>query len=125
VDQVRILLLFEAAAFGAASLVHGGLFVTGYEHREARIAESIIAVVLFAGFIVSVVAPHWHRVAALGVQLFALLGTCVGIFTMIVGVGPQTAFDVALHAAFIALLITGITLAARRRHLPSDTHRLA
>jgi hypothetical protein len=39
---VRLLLSLEAAAFGAAALVHSGVLVQHYHHREAAIAESVI-----------------------------------------------------------------------------------
>jgi hypothetical protein len=48
------------------------------------------------------------------VQASALLGTFVGIFTIMVGVGPQSAFDVGLHACFVALLVAGLTVVARK-----------
>jgi hypothetical protein len=34
---------------------------------------------------------------------------------MLIGIGPQSAFDAALHAGFVALLITGLTVVARAR----------
>jgi hypothetical protein len=46
---VRRFLLVEAAAFITAAAIHGGWLIGGYEHREARIAESIIAAVLLGG----------------------------------------------------------------------------
>jgi hypothetical protein len=32
-----------------------------------------------------------------------------------IGVGPQSVFDVALHAGFVTLLIAGLIVAARSR----------
>jgi hypothetical protein len=49
----------------------------------------------------------------LAAQGFALLGTLVGILTIVIGIGPQSGFDVALHAGFVALLITGLTVGTR------------
>jgi hypothetical protein len=111
--HVLAFLIIEAAAFGAAALVHAGVLVRGFEHREATIAESVIAGVLTLGLVVSAMRPLSSHTVGLAVQAFALLGTCVGIFTMVVGVGPQTSFDVALHAGFVALLVTGLTVVAR------------
>jgi hypothetical protein len=42
-QRIRAFLLVQAAAFAAAALVHSGLLVHGYEHRQARVAESVIA----------------------------------------------------------------------------------
>jgi hypothetical protein len=43
---IRLFLLGEAVAFCAAALIHGGYLVPGYAHRSARIAESVIGLVL-------------------------------------------------------------------------------
>ena len=111
--HVRLLLSTEAVAFGTAALVHVGLLVQGYEHRRAAVAESVIAAVLLVGLVGSLMAPGSSRALGLAVQGFALLGTLVGIFTIVIGIGPRSAFDVALHAGFIALLITGLAVVAR------------
>lgn len=111
----RSFLLVGALAFGAASLVHKGVLLEGYEHYQAGIAEGVIGLVLAFGWVVSLVSPGLTRIAGLTTQAFALLGTCVGITMIAIGVGPQTAFDVALHAAFVTLLVTGLTRTARRR----------
>lgn len=112
---VRTLLSLEAAAFGAAALVHSGLLVGGHEHAKAATAESVIAVVLLAGLAASAALPRSSRAAALAAQGFALLGTLVGIFTIVVGVGPRTPLDYTLHAGFVAVLVTGLVLVGRGR----------
>ena len=81
--------------------------LAGHGHAKAATAESVIGTVLLGGLIVSLLSPPSSRTAGLAAQGFALLGTCVGIFTIIVGVGPRTPLDFALHAGFIALLGTG------------------
>jgi ABC-type uncharacterized transport system permease subunit len=113
--HIRTFLCVEAIAFGTAALVHAGTLTDGYQHREAAIAESVIASVLTLGLMASVMSPRSGRAAGLAAQGFALLGTFVGIFTIAIGIGPQSRFDVALHAGFVALLITGLIIAARRR----------
>jgi hypothetical protein len=59
------------------------------------------------------VRPPAARTAALAAQGFALAGTLVGIFTIIVGVGPRTVPDVVYHVAIVAALIAGLTATAR------------
>jgi hypothetical protein len=113
--HVRTLLCIEAIAFGTAALVHAGVVIEGYRHREATIAESVIAGVLTLGLAVSVMSPPSSRAVGLAVQGFALLGTLVGIFTIAIGIGPQSRFDVALHVGFVVLLIAGLAIVARRR----------
>src|SRR5919198_626830 len=41
VTPIRLFLLFEAATFIVASLVHAGFLISGYEHARARIAEGV------------------------------------------------------------------------------------
>ena len=79
---VQWFLVLDVVVFGLAALLHAGVLTTGYEHREARIAESVIALVLFVGLLITVAAPRLTRRAALWAQGFALLGTCVGVFTI-------------------------------------------
>ena len=38
---IRSILALEAAAFGAAALVHSGTLIQGYEHSKAATAESV------------------------------------------------------------------------------------
>lgn len=104
----RIFLAVEMIVFSLASVVHGGWLIDGYQHSEARTAEGVIAMVLLAGLVVSLINPPWTRQAGLLAQGFALLGTLVGVFTMIIGVGPQTTPDVILHIGLILLLIWGL-----------------
>ena len=111
--KIRILMLFEAATFVAASLIHSGVMITGSDHQKARIAEGVIATVLLVGAAFSWVRPAWTRQAGLAAQGFALLGTLVGIFTITVGVGPRTIPDVAYHVAIVVILVWGLMFARR------------
>ncbi len=111
--QIRLLMLFEAATFAAASLVHTGILIRGYEHRQARIAEGVIALVLVGAAAIAWIRPTWTRPAGFGGQGFALLGTFVGIFTIIVGVGPRTMPDIAYHIVIVAVLVWGLILTKR------------
>lgn len=110
-QTIRMFLLFEAATFAMAAMIHAGFLVRGYEHPRARIAESVIALVLFGGLVLSLMSPAWTRRAGLIAQGFALLGTLVGIFTIIVGVGPRTLPDVIYHVAIVAVLVWGLIVA--------------
>lgn len=110
---IRTLLLVEAASFVTASLIHAGILIDGYEHRQARIAEGIIAIVLIAGFVLAWVRPTRARAAALAGQAFALFWTLVGVFTIIIGIGPRTVPDVVYHVAIVAVLSYGLVVARR------------
>jgi hypothetical protein len=113
--MIRRFVLFEALTFIVAALIHFGVLVTGGEHRRAGIAESVIAAVLVAGLASTYVRPTSTRALGAAAQGFALLGTLVGILTIIVGVGPRTVPDVVYHVGIVAVLATGLTVAARAR----------
>jgi hypothetical protein len=110
---IRLLLLFEAATFIVAALIHRGHIVEGYGHQRAHIAESVIAAVLFGGFLLSLFMKVWTRNVAIVVQAFAIVGTLIGIFTIIVGVGPRTVPDIVYHIAIICVLVAGFIVARR------------
>ena len=112
---VRLLLLLEGTSFVVAGLVHRGVFVLGYEHHEASIAETVIGVVLLAGLSLTWILPARVRVLGLAAQAFALLGTLVGAFTIAIGVGPRTPPDVAFHVSILVVLIAGLVLVTRTR----------
>ena len=103
----------EVLAFVAAACIHLGFFAPGYgEHAGAAAAEIIIGMVLLLGLIGIIALPGIARVLSLSVQGFALLGTLVGIFTAILGVGPRTAPDLVFHILLVVLLVTGLRRAA-------------
>lgn len=112
---VRALLAVEAASFLLAATIHSGVLVGGYEHYEAMIAESTIGIVLLVGLATTWVRPRSTFTAAAGVQAFALVGTLVGLWTMIVGAGPRTVPDVVSHVAIVVVLVVGIRNAWRAR----------
>ena len=94
VSSIRLLLFGEAVVFLIAAFVHAGMWIDGYQHREARIAESVLAGALYVGLGLSWLRPLRTRKAGLAAQGFALFGTLIGIFTIIVGVGPRTISDI-------------------------------
>lgn len=113
--SLRALMLLETMAFLAAAAIHAGFLVGGYEHRQARIAETVIAAVLLIGASAASFGPVWARRAGLAAQGFALAGTIVGIFTIAIGVGPRTLADVLYHIIVMSVLIYGLLLAVRAR----------
>jgi len=68
ISSIRLLLFSEAVVFSLAALVHGGVLIDGYQHREARIAESVLASALCIGFILSWVRLLWTRKAGIVTQ---------------------------------------------------------
>ena len=111
--MIRLFLLLGGVSFLLASLVHAGRLVPGYEHPQARIAESVLGTVLILGWLWTLIRPASLRRTALAVQAFALLGTLVGVFTSFVGVGPGTAPDVVYHIIITGILVLGLRAAAK------------
>jgi hypothetical protein len=110
---IRLFLLFEGIAFIAASLTHFGVLMHGYEHRPAGTAEGVIGTVLLIGFVLTWILRSWTRGIGIAVQAFALLGTCVGIYTIAIGIGPRTTPDIAFHSVIVIALISGLFVAFR------------
>jgi hypothetical protein len=108
-------MIIEAGTFIVAAAIHAGLLLAGYEHREARIAESVIALVLLAGATLTWTRPASARIVALVAQGFALVGTLVGIVTIAIGIGPRSALDLVYHFAIVAVLSWGLVVAWRAR----------
>jgi len=111
--KVARFLAAEAALFAAASLVHAGVLGHAYGHARAATAEGIIAGVLILGLLAGRRWAGAARRIAVGVQAFALLGTLVGVFTIVIGVGPQTWPDLVFHIVLLGVLVLGIAMAAR------------
>ena len=111
----RAWMLVEALTLGVASMVHAGFFVPGYAHPQARTAEAVIATVLVLASVETWLRPSSARRAAIFGQGFALVGTLVGLFTIVAGIGPHTVPDVVYHALLLSLLATGLTMAVRCR----------
>jgi hypothetical protein len=112
-NRLRALLVAELVLFALASLLHRGILANGFQHARAAIAESIVALVLAIGLAISVYSPNEARPAALWTQGFALLGVCIGIAMILIGVGPHTGLDYGIHAAMAVTLITGLVVARR------------
>jgi hypothetical protein len=112
-QTMRRFLLVEAVGFLMAALCHFGVLVAGYQHQAAGTAEMTIAVVLLLGLAMSYIWPGQTRLSGLGAQAFALLGTMVGTYLVVIGVGPSTVPDLVYHVAMLALLGRGLFVAAR------------
>ncbi len=111
--MIRLFLSMEIIVFLTAALMHFGLIIPGYEHEKARIAEIVIAVILFTGLLISYIYPDKLRKSAIIVQSIALAGTFIGIITIIVGVGPRSIPDYAFHTLMIILLCIGLLIAKK------------
>jgi hypothetical protein len=119
---IRGFVLFECVAFMAAALTHFGVLVRGYEHHKAGTAESVIALVLLVGLLLTLIRPQSMRGIGLAVQGFALVGTLVGIFTIVIGIGPRTIPDITYHILIVAVLVWGLVTTSRARQSERSSH---
>jgi hypothetical protein len=110
-QQLRVLMLLEAASFGTAAAIHFGALLDGYGHRKAGTAETVLAVVPVAGSLAARGGRSRALRIALSAQAFAVFGVVVGLFTIAIGVGPRTALDLAYHGIILVLLVTGLAAA--------------
>lgn len=114
-QTIRFFLLGEGITYVLAALIHAGFLIGGYFHRQANIAESVIAFVLIAGLLLTLIRPAYTRAVGIGAQGFALALTLVGVTMIAIGIGPRTAPDIVYHAAIIVVLIVGLVRAVRFR----------
>jgi hypothetical protein len=110
--MVRDFLAAEIVIFATAALMHAGLFGAALAHAAARNAETIIGVVLIAGLMAIGTRPDRTRQFGLLSQGLALAGTCVGLVTIAIGIGPRSLVDLMLHVTMIILLVGGLCVAA-------------
>jgi hypothetical protein len=112
-NRLRSFLAAETLLFALASLLHRGILARGFQHAKAAIAESVIALVLAIGFAFTVYSPTEARTAALWTQGFALVGVCVGMVMIFIGVGPRSGLDYGIHAVMALTLIGGVMVARK------------
>jgi hypothetical protein len=106
-------LMVEVLLFAFAALVHGGLVMPGHEHAKAAMAETIIAIILAAGLIMTFVSPAQTRIVALITQGLALAGVIIGLIMSAVGIGPRGVRDLVVHAIMAVTLVLGLIVAKR------------
>lgn len=110
---VRGFILLTATSLIVASLIHFEVIIEGYRHQEAGISEAVIAAAMLVGLAFTWLPGRRQVWAGFGSLAFGLLGTLVGVFTIIIGVGPQTVPDILYHATLIVALAAGLTFAWR------------
>jgi hypothetical protein len=110
---IRRFLLAQTAIFAVAVAVHSGALGGGFAHQAATIAESSIALVLLAGLALTWISPVRARGVGLTAQALALVGTLVGVLTIVIGIGPRTPLDIAFHVIMLGVLAWGLVATTR------------
>jgi hypothetical protein len=106
-------LMVEVVMFAFAAMAHGGLLMTGHEFPKAATAETVIAVLLGAGLIMSLVSPPHTRTVALITQGLALLGVVTGLIFIAVGSGPRSLANLLVFGIMLLTLAFGFAVAKR------------
>ena len=117
---VRGFLLVQIAMFLVLAMIHFGLLIGGYGHPAAGTTESVIAVVLVFGLLLTWTPRPWSQRAAQAAQLFGTLGVLVGLFTIALGIGPRTILDLGLNVVLLLTLIAGLATTKRGAGHVSD-----
>jgi hypothetical protein len=110
---VRGFLLVQIGMFLVLVAIHFGLLIDGYDHAAAGTSESVIAVVLIFGLLLTWTALPWSRRAATAAQSFGTLGVVVGLFTFALGIGPRTMVDLSLNLVLLLTLVVGLAVTRR------------
>jgi len=120
---IRLFLVLESISFLAAGMVHFGVF-GGDQYTQAATAESVIGLVLLTGFTLSWVLQAWTRAIGIATQGFALMGTFIGVYVSVIGVGVSTVPDIIFHGGILLALLWGLVVAVRAGR-PDEPARLA
>jgi hypothetical protein len=126
VRTVRGFLLLQIAMFLVLMTIHFDLLIGGHGHPAAATTESVIALVLLLGLLLTWTPPPWRQRAATAAQSFGALGVLVGLFTFALGIGPRTILDLSLNVVLLLTLIAGLAVTKRgaRHEQPAWTAAL-
>ena len=122
-QTIRTLLIVQVALFAFAALTHFGMIGSSHRHPPAGTAESVIGTVLLIGLLSTWMTPSSIRSIAIAVQAFGLLGTLVGIATIIVGIGPRSMLDIVFHTSMTVALVTGLIVTSKASLQAKDYFR--
>lgn len=112
-ERLRLIMSFQILLFIIGALSHAGFLPFSYLHFQARVAESIIAVLLTIGLASTFTKKPWKFKLTTATQVLSLFGTLVGVVMISIGVGPRTNFDYGLHAAMIILFLVALKMLVR------------
>jgi hypothetical protein len=111
--QIRFLIPLQILLFVLGALAHAGFLPLSHPHLQARTAESIIAILLAIGLVATFVRESWGRRVTLAMEVLSLFGTLIGLTMILIGVGPRSGFDYALHTAMIISFIVALRVLLR------------
>lgn len=119
-ERLRLIMSFQILLFITGALSHSGYLPFSYVHFQARIAETIITVLLTIGLASTFTKKPSKFKLTTATQVLSLLGTLVGVVMISVGVGPRTNFDYGLHAAMIVLFLLALKMLVRPNRIAFD-----
>jgi len=112
-QRLRLTISFQILLFITGALSHAGYLPFSSLHFQARIAESVIAVLLTIGLAATFTKKLWKYKLTTATQVLSLLGTLVGVVMISIGVGPRSNFDYGLHTVMIILFLVALKMLVR------------
>jgi hypothetical protein len=106
-------LMVEVLLFAFAALAHGGVIMPGHESSRLATMETVVAVILGAGVIMSFVSPAQTRMVALITQGTALAGVIAGFVMVALAIDARTLADLVVLVIMLITVTLGLLVAKR------------
>jgi len=117
VTTIRVLVVFDAATFVLAAMLHLGVrvplgFAVLAEPRiiPASIVEGLCGLFLAVSVYALLNRQSWGWLITTAAHVFALAGVLLGMFSLAIGFGPRTELNDIYHRLMLLLLIIGLVL---------------
>lgn len=112
-SEILWYLMVEVVMFTFVAMAHGGLLMSGHEAPRAAVAETVIAVVIGAGLLMSFVSPAQTRTVALLTQTLALLALILGFVAIVADWIPRSTANLVVYAIMLITVVFGLLVAKR------------
>jgi hypothetical protein len=113
IRTTRIIIGVAAASLIVASLIHLGVLMEGYRLQQVGRSEAVIGTGMLVGLALTWLSGRKGLLAGVVSLAFGLLGTLVGVFTIVVGERPSTFGEVVYHLSLVAVLVAGLVVASK------------
>jgi hypothetical protein len=112
-SEILWYLMVEVVMFTFVAMAHGGILLTGHEHAQAAVGETVIAVLLGAALLMGFVSPGSTRTIAMLTQGLALVGLIAGFIAIAIDVMPRSVANIAVYAIMTLTVVFGLLVAKR------------
>jgi hypothetical protein len=112
-SEILWYLMVEVVMFTFVAMAHGGILLTGHEHAQAAVGETVIAVLLGAALLMGFVSPGSTRTVAMLTQGLALVALIAGFIAIAIDVMPRSVANIAVYAIMTITVVFGLLVAKR------------